>query len=45
MTIAKRTAVRLSDGRELIYFDETPDAERDFPTPLFCRPPEGVALK
>ncbi|MEV7624434.1 galactose-1-phosphate uridylyltransferase [Actinoplanes sp. NPDC089786] len=40
MTIAQRTAIRLSDGRELIYFDETdghdrnawPD-KRDLPTP------------
>jgi UDPglucose--hexose-1-phosphate uridylyltransferase len=28
MTIEKREAIRLSDGRELIYFDEDPDAER-----------------
>src|SRR5215213_10323135 len=26
--ISQRTAIRLSDGRELIYFDETPDADR-----------------
>jgi UDPglucose--hexose-1-phosphate uridylyltransferase len=25
---ARRTAIRLSDGRELIYFDERPDADR-----------------
>ena len=28
MTIEKREAIRLSDGRELIYFDETPEADR-----------------
>ena len=28
MTIEKREAIRLSDGRELIYFDEAPDADR-----------------
>lgn len=39
MTIAKRTAVRLSDGRELIYFDETPDAKRDFPDTRQLPPP------
>ncbi len=27
--IEKRTAIRLSDGRELIYFDETPSDDRD----------------
>jgi UDPglucose--hexose-1-phosphate uridylyltransferase len=26
--IEKRTAIQLSDGRELIYFDETPNADR-----------------
>ena len=26
--ISQRTAIRLSDGRELIYFDEAPDADR-----------------
>ncbi|MDT5044008.1 MAG: UDPglucose--hexose-phosphate uridylyltransferase [Actinoplanes sp.] len=28
MTIEKREAIRLSDGRELIYFNEHPDADR-----------------
>jgi UDPglucose--hexose-1-phosphate uridylyltransferase len=28
VTIEKREAIRLSDGRELIYFDERPDADR-----------------
>ena len=29
MTIHHRSAIRLSDGRELIYFDEHPDAHRE----------------
>src|SRR5690606_12885266 len=28
---ARRTSTRLADGRELIYFDATPDAVRDVP--------------
>jgi UDPglucose--hexose-1-phosphate uridylyltransferase len=39
MTIANRTAIRLSDGRELIYFDETPDAKRDHPDTRQLPPP------
>ena len=38
---ARRTSTRLADGRELIYFDATPDAVRDVPDPrpLPPRPP------
>jgi UDPglucose--hexose-1-phosphate uridylyltransferase len=36
--IDKRTAIRLSDGRELIYFDEKP-ADRDFPDTRDLPPP------
>ena len=36
--IVKRTAIRLSDGRELVYFDEKP-ADRDFPDTRDLPPP------
>jgi UDPglucose--hexose-1-phosphate uridylyltransferase len=36
--IAERTAIKLSDGRELIYFDEQP-ADRDFPDTRELPPP------
>jgi UDPglucose--hexose-1-phosphate uridylyltransferase len=40
MTIQNRTAVRLSDGRELIYFDETADSKRgDYPDTRHLPPP------
>jgi UDPglucose--hexose-1-phosphate uridylyltransferase len=28
VTIEKREVIRLSDGRELVYFDESPNADR-----------------
>ena len=40
MTIEKRTAIRLSDGRELIYFDERPGRDRgDWPDLRQLPPP------
>ena len=40
MTIQNRTAVRLSDGRELIYFDETADSKRgEYPDTRQLPPP------
>jgi UDPglucose--hexose-1-phosphate uridylyltransferase len=36
--IADRTAIRLSDGRELVYFDEKP-ADRDHPDTRRLPPP------
>jgi UDPglucose--hexose-1-phosphate uridylyltransferase len=40
MTIENRGAIRLSDGRELIYFDEDPDADRaKWPDPRELPPP------
>ncbi len=38
MTIEKRTSIRLSDGRELIYFDEQP-ADRSHPDTRQLPPP------
>ncbi len=38
MTIEKRTSIRLSDGRELIYFDENP-ADRSYPDTRHLPPP------
>jgi UDPglucose--hexose-1-phosphate uridylyltransferase len=43
VTIEKRTAIRLSDGRELIYFDETPAAERGYPDTRHLPPPPATA--
>ncbi|GAB1689416.1 galactose-1-phosphate uridylyltransferase [Krasilnikovia sp. M28-CT-15] len=37
--IAQRTAIELSDGRELIYFDEKPGADRSFPDRRHLPPP------
>jgi UDPglucose--hexose-1-phosphate uridylyltransferase len=37
--VARRTAVTLADGRELIYFDETPDADRSAPDRRDLPPP------
>ncbi len=40
MTIKNRTAIRLSDGRELIYFDEAASAHRgDYPDTRQLPPP------
>jgi UDPglucose--hexose-1-phosphate uridylyltransferase len=40
MTFQSRTAIRLSDGRELIYFDEKPDSHRgDHPDTRQLPPP------
>lgn len=40
MTIQNRTAIRLSDGRELVYFDETPGGKRgDYPDTRQLPPP------
>jgi UDPglucose--hexose-1-phosphate uridylyltransferase len=38
-----RTSIRLSDGRQLIYFDETPDADRGFPDTRHLPPPPPTA--
>jgi UDPglucose--hexose-1-phosphate uridylyltransferase len=38
VTIDKRTSIRLSDGRELLYFDEKP-ADRSFPDTRQLPPP------
>jgi UDPglucose--hexose-1-phosphate uridylyltransferase len=39
VTIARRTAIRLSDGRELVYFDETVGAARNQPDTRHLPPP------
>jgi UDPglucose--hexose-1-phosphate uridylyltransferase len=43
MSVARRTSVRLSDGRELIYFDERVDADRDYPDTRHLPPPPATA--
>jgi UDPglucose--hexose-1-phosphate uridylyltransferase len=43
VTIEKRTAIRLSDGRELIYFDEQPTADRSYPDTRTLPPPPATA--
>ena len=46
MTIAERTAIRLSDGRELIYFDEHTGEARGYPdTRRLPPPPETAQLR
>ncbi len=47
MTIRNRTAIRLSDGRELIYFDESTSANRgDYPdTRVLPAPPPTAQLR
>jgi UDPglucose--hexose-1-phosphate uridylyltransferase len=39
MSIERRSAIRLSDGRELIYFDERTDADRNYPDLRHLPPP------
>ena len=39
MTFASRQAIRLSDGRELIYFDEAPSDRASFPDTRHLPPP------
>jgi UDPglucose--hexose-1-phosphate uridylyltransferase len=40
VTFQSRTAIRLSDGRELIYFDDKPDSHRaDYPDTRHLPPP------
>jgi UDPglucose--hexose-1-phosphate uridylyltransferase len=43
VTIARRTAIRLSDGRELIYFDEHTDEDRAYPDTRDLPPPPATA--
>jgi UDPglucose--hexose-1-phosphate uridylyltransferase len=43
VTIARRTAIRLSDGRELIYFDEHTDEDRGYPDTRDLPPPPATA--
>jgi UDPglucose--hexose-1-phosphate uridylyltransferase len=43
MTIAQRTSIALADGRELIYFDETAGARRDYPDTRDLPPPPETA--
>jgi UDPglucose--hexose-1-phosphate uridylyltransferase len=43
MTIAERTAIRLSDGRELIYFDEHTGEDRSYPDTRRLPPPPATA--
>ena len=43
MSVEKRTAIRLSDGRELIYFDEHPNTERGYPDTRELPPPPATA--
>jgi UDPglucose--hexose-1-phosphate uridylyltransferase len=43
VTIAHRTAIRLSDGRELIYFDERAGENRDYPDTRHLPPPPETA--
>ena len=43
MTIARRSAIRLSDGRELIYFDEHDDEDRGYPDTRDLPPPPATA--
>ena len=43
MSVEKRTAIRLSDGRELIYFDEQPNSERGYPDTRSLPPPPATA--
>jgi UDPglucose--hexose-1-phosphate uridylyltransferase len=43
MTIAERTAIRLSDGRELIYFDERTGEDRSYPDTRRLPPPPATA--
>jgi UDPglucose--hexose-1-phosphate uridylyltransferase len=43
VTIAHRTAIRLSDGRELIYFDERAGEDRRYPDTRHLPPPPETA--
>jgi UDPglucose--hexose-1-phosphate uridylyltransferase len=43
VSVEKRTAIRLSDGRELIYFDEQPNADRGYPDTRDLPPPPATA--
>jgi UDPglucose--hexose-1-phosphate uridylyltransferase len=43
VSVEKRTAIRLSDGRELIYFDEHPNTERGYPDTRTLPPPPATA--
>jgi UDPglucose--hexose-1-phosphate uridylyltransferase len=43
VSVEKRTAIRLSDGRELIYFDEQPNSDRGYPDTRELPPPPATA--